>query len=230
MTLLAGGRYRQRLEHGLCRLFQDVIWLPDNPSIDARLAGHTDLNVFMPDPGHIIVAKDLRPHIVNCLTKDKIICLASGKQGSVYPRDAGLCICTTGEYTIYNPKTIDPVAIPYLSGTLIRVPQGYTKCSVSVVSDVAIITSDDAIAKSAADAEMDVLRIRPGNIELDGFEYGFIGGASFRIDSHTIAFTGTLGHHPDCRQILAFLRKHGAVPVFLSDDPLFDIGGAVVLP
>ncbi|MCD8117342.1 MAG: hypothetical protein LUE21_09570 [Oscillospiraceae bacterium] len=76
---------------------------------------------------------------------------------------------------------------------------------------------------------MDVLEITPGYIELSGYQYGFIGGASFRLDAHTIAFTGTLDRHPDKMRILSFLAKHSVKPVFLTDRPLFDVGGAVLL-
>ena len=77
---------------------------------------------------------------------------------------------------------------------------------------------------------MDVLRIRPGYIELIGYDYGFIGGAAFLINDHTLAFTGALDRHPDKDRILDFLAQHGVQPVFLTEVPIFDIGGAVALP
>ena len=77
---------------------------------------------------------------------------------------------------------------------------------------------------------MDVLQIRPGHIALEGYDYGFIGGASFLLDSNTLAFTGHLDVHPDRDRILDFLRQHGVSAVFLTESPVFDIGGAVRLP
>lgn len=233
MKLILGERYRDMLENGLRDLGQSVFWLPDNPDVDPRLAGHADLSLFRPDSRSIVTAEGMYNELVNILTdighnNNNVYALHKGiAQGKCYPADAGLCVCATGKYTIYNPKTIDPVAREYLSGTLIEVTQGYTKCSVSVVSDDAIITADDVIASRAAGAGMDVLKIAPGNILLKGFDHGFIGGATFLLKEDTLAFTGTLEKHPDKDQIMKFLQKHGVKPVFLTDEPIFDIGGAI---
>lgn len=72
-----------------------------------------------------------------------------------------------------------------------------------------------------------MLRIRPGYIELAGFDTGFIGGAAFRISERALAFTGRLDSHPDRADIEAFLRSRGIEPVYLTDRPAFDIGSAV---
>ena len=195
--LAIGRKYRSRLEEGLKRhTREDIFWLPDNPAVDERLAGHADLNVFSGN-GAIVVAKGLYSYIVKELTNIGVPVLPSGEQNSVYPKDAGLCVCRTGRYTIYNPKTSDPVLEPYLDSDRIFVNQGYTRCSVCVVSDEGIITADQAIASRASESGLDVLKITPGHIFLEGYDYGFIGGASFILSEDTIAFTGVLDKHPD---------------------------------
>ena len=107
--------------------------------------------------------------------------------------------------------------------------QGYAKCCACVVNEGAMITSDTGIAKAAARHGVDVLRIRPGYIELAGFDTGFIGGTAFRISERALAFTGRLDAHPDRADIEAFLRSRGIEPVYLTDRPAFDIGSAVPL-
>ena len=74
------------------------------------------------------------------------------------------------------------------------------------------------------------LDIAPGHIALEGFPYGFIGGAAFKISDDTMAFTGTLDEHPDGERIVGYLAEYGLGSVFLTDKPIFDIGGAVALP
>jgi hypothetical protein len=74
---------------------------------------------------------------------------------------------------------------------------------------------------------MHVLRIAPGAVVLDGFPYGFIGGASFKISEKNLAFTGRLDGHPDCERILSFLREREIEPLFLTQEPIFDIGSAI---
>lgn len=228
--LAIGGRYRALLQDSLALYTQEkILWLRDNPDVDKRLAGHADLSLFVGN-GAIITAKGLYPYIVNSLTNADLPIIPSETQGTKYPADAGLCICRTGKYTIYNPKTADQQALPYLDAAKISVNQGYTRCSVCVVSNEGIITADQAIASRASESGLDVLKITPGHIFLEGYDYGFIGGASFMLSEDAIAFTGVLDEHPDKDRILAFLQKHGKRPVFLTKDPIFDIGGAVALP
>lgn len=229
MKLAIGARYRCKLETTLQHHNVKVIWLPDNTDVDERLSGHADLSVFCAE-NTVIAANEAYPCIVNSLTFDGSIFRCSAKQCPAYPKDASLCVCHTGKYMIYNPRTADPIILERIHGIPIETNQGYTKCSVCVVSDDAIITSDDAIASRANKSGMDVLKIKPGHIELAGFDYGFIGGAAFLIGKNKLAFTGVLSAHPDEERILAFLNKYGLEPVFLTNDSIFDIGGAVALP
>ena len=132
---------------------------------------------------------------------------------------------------IYNPKTADPAAVNAIRNRqIVTVAQGYTKCAASIVNEHSIITADAGVWRAAKQYNINVLDITPGYIELQGFECGFIGGASFKLNEHMIAFTGTLDKHPDKDRILAFLAKHSQEPVFLTRDPVFDIGGAIALP
>ncbi len=151
----------------------------------------------------------------------------SREQGAEYPRDAGLCVCRTGRYTIYNPRTVDPAVLDILDGIPVTVSQGYARCAAAIVDDHSIITADAGVSRAAKAAGMDVLDIAPGHIALEGFEYGFIGGASLKIRDDTLAFTGTLDKHPDRERIFRFLADHGQKHIFLTDGPIFDIGGAI---
>lgn len=229
MKLAIGGRYREPLENALIRAGVEIVWLPDNPDVDKRLAGHADLSVFSADE-IVIATKHAASHIVNKLTNADVFITTTATQGVAYPNDASLCACYTGKYLIYNPKTIDPVITDLCPGIPIWVNQGYTKCSVCVISGDAIITSDSIVSRRAVKAGMDVLKIEQGHITLDGFPYGFIGGASFLLDKQRVAFTGSLDKHPDKIRILRFLEKHEKLPVFLTNNPIFDIGGGIPLP
>ena len=105
--------------------------------------------------------------------------------------------------------------------------QGYSRCSVCVVNDNAIITADEGICRSAKAHGIDVLKIRPGYIDLPGFDYGFIGGASFKLSDTKLAFTGGLDKHPDAERIIEFASLHNIDIVYITDKPAFDIGGAI---
>lgn len=229
MTVAIGERYARKLSDRLEKRGLTVLWLPENGDIDPRLSGHADLSLFA--AGKIAVAaKGIYPHIVNYLTNRGYSVIQAREQGPVYPSDAGLCLCPVGNYLIYNPKAADPAAVA-AAGERIPVPvaQGYTRCAALAVDDRSIITSDAGVSRAAKSAGLDVLHIRPGYIGLDGYDAGFIGGSAFAISDEVIAFTGVLDLHPDKERILGFLAAHGKRADFLTEDPIFDIGGAIAV-
>lgn len=97
------------------------------------------------------------------------------------------------------------------------------------MDESSVITSDGGIAAVAGKAGLNVLRIAPGHILLDGFETGFIGGAAFKLSPGLLAFTGRLDGHPDGERIESFLRARRVEPLYLTDSPVFDVGSAVLL-
>ena len=111
----------------------------------------------------------------------------------------------------------------------VNVNQGYTRCSTLVVNDKAVITADKSIEKGMKNNGVEVLLISAGNIVLEGFDYGFIGGASFS-DNNTIYFFGDITKHPDYNKIKEFTSKHNSIIAILcKTQPLTDIGGAVLI-
>ena len=74
---------------------------------------------------------------------------------------------------------------------------------------------------------IEVLEIKAGFIELEGFSEGFIGGAAFKIASDRLAFTGTLDRHPEKTRIESFLLDHGVLPVYLTKNSIFDVGSVI---
>jgi len=110
----------------------------------------------------------------------------------------------------------------------VKVRQGYTKCSVCVVDENSAITSDRNIYNALISNGIDTLLISEGYIDLDGYDYGFIGGSCGKISKNEIAFTGRFNKHPDCDRILEFLNARKIDAKFLTDKDIFDIGS--ILP
>ena len=109
----------------------------------------------------------------------------------------------------------------------INVNQGYTRCSTLVINDRAAITSDISIKNALESNGAEVLLISPGNIFLDGFDYGFIGGAGVSFDGKTVFF-GNVKKHPDYEKIRGFCKKYNSkLEILCEHIPLTDIGGAV---
>ena len=147
--------------------------------------------------------------------------------GRDYPQDVAFNAACTGRYFIHNLAATNEkllLAAKEMGMTLIDVQQGYTKCSVVVVDETSIITYDEGIIKACSRyPELDVLRIAPGFVRLDGYDTGFLGGASGRVGKEVI-FHGDLFAHPDFGAIVDFIEKRGLTCKWFSQFKLTDIG------
>jgi len=143
-----------------------------------------------------------------------------------YPDYLGFNGVFLDKYFIHNLKYTSPTLISQAENmglTLVNVRQGYTKCSCVVVDGSSIITADKGIISAlSACPDIDVLGISEGHVLLDGFEYGFIGGASGRV-GNSIVFNGDIKTHPDCDAIKAFIEGRGLEVVSFPGLKLYDI-------
>lgn len=234
-TVLIGEKYADSLAKPLEKLGIAPLFVPSNPFVDLLLAGHTDLSCFHARGEKVWLAPHLRgtPFASELEKLGAKPAFADIVQDKSYPHDAQLNIAPVGSTVIYNPKVSYLPAVEFLTSdcgyTAVKVRQGYAKCSVLTVDEHSLITPDAGIARAARGAGLDVLEASPGGVALDGFEYGFIGGAGFKLSETELAFTGILNYHPDKARILSFLAARGIEPVYLTNNPIFDIGSAIPL-
>jgi len=157
--------------------------------------------------------------------------IEAGKpQKAIYPDDVGLNACIIGDKLLHNFKYTDPVIALYAKARCIdaySVNQGYTKCSVCVLSSDKIITSDNGIHELALKCGIISLLISSGNIKLDGYNTGFIGGCCGKLSANKIAFTGRLDSHPDAEKIFNFIDEAKIEITYLTDEPIFDVGSII---
>ena len=215
----------------------EVLTVRPLPNVAAPIASHPDIQmcrlgchdnspVFIPGPDSLAV-----------LSRD-------------YPGDVRYNAACTGKYFIHNLAYTDPEllriatdltpncnnattglapncnnATTGLARCCINVKQGYAKCSCVVVDEDSIITYDAGIARACMAAGVNVLVVRPGHVVLNGYDTGFIGGASGRIDD-TIVFCGDVLAHPDGRMIVDWIESRGLECKWF-DFPLTDIGSII---
>lgn len=144
-----------------------------------------------------------------------------------YPRDIGLNAAMFGDNLICNVKHTNKKILDFAKKSgknIIDVKQGYAKCSVCIVDEHSVITSDVSIYKEAARNKLEVLLIEKGHINLNGYDYGFIGGCSGLIHKNILAFTGNIKFHPDYETIKNFCEGRGVKIVSLSWQKLYDYG------
>ncbi len=232
-ALLYGERYADILEIPLEKLQIYSILVPDNPFVDPRLAGHSDLSLLYAGEGKFFAAAFLKEsRTAETLRQAGVdLCYPQERQNRLYPHDAQFNLCISGDHVIFNPKTASEEIVDFLTNERRFVPipcrQGYSRCACCIVDECSLITEDRGIATAAKKAGFDVLLISDSFIDLEGFPYGFLGGASFKISSDQLALTGTLIGHPDYDRIIEFLSARGMELLFLTKKRAFDIGSAI---
>lgn len=149
-----------------------------------------------------------------------------------YPNNIQYNVTMMGRFAIHNFNYTDEKILDYINKKnliKINVKQGYSKCSICIVDENSIITSDKGIYKSVKQYGIDCLIIRPGNINLFQLDYGFIGGCTGFISKNEIAFLGDVKKHPDYELIKKFIKSKNKEIVSLSKEQLLDLGSIIPL-
>lgn len=230
--IIVGEKYRKLLKSALIQNNLSPIWLKNNEFVDERLSGHCDLMAAHLGGRRVAVCKFLKNSqlLDNAEIPEEVEQLTvPDPTGKAYPMDAGLNFCIIDRKLIYNPNTANSAVVSELDCEMIPCKQGYTKCSICVVDENAIITADSKIAQIATENGVEALLVEKGLAALDGFEYGFIGGASFKIDRNIIAFTGIIKNTYERNRIEIFLSRRDIEVIYLTEHELFDIGSAIPL-
>ena len=174
-----------------------------------------------------------------CTTLDKKLpserlVYCNEKAGKKYPKNIILNFLFQNNALFGKLSAIDKNLLDYCRVNNIKtvnVNQGYARCSTLVLNNNAAVTSDLSIEKALKNNGVEVLLVSTGNIVLDGYDYGFIGGASGKIDDNTVAFFGNIKNHPDYKRIENFCKYNKAsIRIICKDMPLIDIGGIVKIP
>jgi hypothetical protein len=207
-----------------------VLKVPGDPRFSAPVSSHADMQCHFLSGGKGFCTNEL---LQRRFAAAGIFLLQTNVYDfSQYPQDCSLNAARIGHLIFANPKCLCPElkqAYQKQGLHLIPVQQGYAKCSIVPVNEDAAITEDSGIADAVQSAGIDVLRLRPGAVALQGYPYGFIGGTCGKIAKNKLAFAGCIMRHPEARQILSFLQKHHVQAVSLIDGPLQDIGGILPL-
>jgi len=220
----------EEIRGNLRALDLEPVAIPRTGLVERPISGHPDIQVFVhenrifchPDISRSFIAKiEARAEVVLCATR--LSC--------AYPDDIPYNVACTGSHAFHHAGSIDPAIREYLSSkniALVGVRQGYAKCTTLVVDAGAIVTADRSIHEAASLHGIESLEISPGSIDLPGYRYGFIGGATGACGNMLLC-TGTLEHHPDYKKIAAFISGRGKRIVPLSRRPAVDLGTILII-
>lgn len=229
MRLIIGEKYTDEIRE-LTELGCNVITFKPNPYLDEEINSHADINFFNCNNGNIVLSDAVKGETEPFL-KDFSLVECNGIK-SPYPSDISLNCAIIGRYLLCNTKHVaEEIKLLCSSNNieLLHTNQGYSKCSVCVLNDRAVITESSTIASLLKNYQIDVLQIRQGYVALSDKHYGFIGGASGMVDDTTLYFSGDISAHPDYNRIIEFLYKYNIKPVFNKSRKLSDFGGFIKL-
>ena len=208
----------------------NTLVINDSPFLPEPVKSHADLqllhmgnNVIFCQNEHLFLGESEQKFSFNKIKE---------KTGNKYPEDVRLNCAVIGDKIICNVKTVskDILEYAYINNyKVINVNQGYAKCSVCVLNENAIITDDESIFRATQNFLNDAELISKGSIVLKGYNYGFIGGCSGKIDKKKIAFNGRLESHKDYNKIIDIIQRNNIEVVELCNSPLTDIGGILPL-
>ena len=218
-------RITHDVEYALLNYADKIIKLPPHPALAAPVASHPDMLIWSFER-KIVTYEDYfsiaQNELLELCSLGFELVTEKACPNAVYPRDVRLNCAVVGNHALANLKYTSE-RIKNSSLELLHTNQGYTKCATVVVNDNAIITSDPSVFNAAMQAGIDALKISEGHVRLDGYDTGFIVGATGVTDNEVL-FTGALSSHPDAESIKEFCARHGKRAVSLSPAPLYDYG------
>ncbi len=202
-----------------------TISVPLSHLVDTPLSGHPDIQLFLHEK-NLFVQPDIDNSFLHKIDRYVNIIQCTTRLKRSYPDDTPYNIACTGTIAIHKNDSTDKCILEYFLQNkinIINTRQGYSKCSTLIVDESSIITADKSIHNAAMSAGIDSLLITHGHVDLPGYNYGFIGGASGKF-RNTIYLTGRINHHPDAVRIRSFIESRGLNLIFLSDQKIFDSG------
>ncbi|MEQ2400599.1 DUF6873 family GME fold protein [Peptoniphilus hominis (ex Hitch et al. 2025)] len=200
-----------------------IVRTKSNKNLMKGLDTHPDILVHPLPSGELVVDRDNLEYYKKFFP-DKNIIPSHSSLSKKYPKDVPLNAFTFKNYFIHNLKFTDQVLLDYYKNSgyeMKNIKQGYGKCSSLVTNDF-IITSDGGIYESLRDF-IPIYKIKHGEIRLQNFNYGFIGGAS-GVLGKKIFFTGDFSHHSSHEEILKIIKKYDYEIEILSDETIEDFG------
>ena len=234
---LIGENQNEYIKSGLIKNGFNVICLPADNRLAKPVSSHADMLILLLD--NTVFCNEIyyqnNKEIFDFIRSYGYeISPSSFLVSSEYPQDIALNQAVIGTSILGREDSVAKSIIDYASSrgyTYRNIKQGYAKCSTLVLNENAIISADKSVISAAKSLDVDTLQIYNGasEIELCGYDYGFIGGAS-AVYGNTVFFFGDITLHSPGSKIAEFCQKHGFSINSLGKQKLCDIGGAIILP
>ena len=200
----------------------NVVLTPHLDHIYTTICGHTDIMVHKLCDKTIVAEPTVSNYFKEKMPEIEVI----------YPYDIAYNAVRIGNNIICNNNFTDSKIIEFANKNglnLLNTKQGYAKCSICVISNEAVITSDKNIQSVLNKNNVDVLMVDDNKIKLENFEHGFIGGATGLLNENTLAVNGNIERHTNYKEIIEFCNKYGVDVISLNNEEINDIGSIMVV-
>lgn len=183
---------------------------------------HADVQVLHIGENKLLCCKEAYEYYKETMPDFDIISLKK-ELGEDYPNDCALNCAIIGNKAVCKVNSLDGY-----NCEILFVNQGYAKCSTCIIDKNAVLTSDKSIEKICKANSLDTLYIDSKGIILDGYDYGFIGGACGKLSKDVLAICGNIDSLSMASEIKSFCRNYNIYTESLCDGPVCDIGS--ILP
>lgn len=208
----------------------ETLKVEKSADLDSEISCHTDLLFNYCGNKQAVIAPNQM--ILNKRIKELgcRVDVAEFEPFSPYPNDILLNSAIINENMLCKKNATSKYLMDFTEQNNIKIfdsKQGYSKCSICIVNEKAIITEDNGITSLLKNSQIDVLKIESGFIRLSDIHHGFLGGASGKIGKNKIFFNGNLEEHPSYKAIIKFLQFYNVEPIFDKSYKLTDIGSII---
>lgn len=226
MKIIIDSRMREIEKEYLSRFGELIEVLPQDSVYD-EISGHPD--IFFCKLNNVLFRSPSLKMDLGVVGNDSV--------NTKYPNDVKYNVCQIGNNVIHNFEFTDKSILEYIDKhklDKIQVNQGYSNCSISVVSDSSCITSDVGIYEVLKLRNIDCLLLNDNNIKLlnrNGLETnmkGFIGGATCVIENNFILF-GDSDYLQNKMDLLKFLNKYNLELIDFKGLNIYDYGGVITI-
>lgn len=206
-----------------------VVASKNHPNLDKYIADHPDLSIHPVNSKKFIVAKELYDYYKDELKDFDIELIPSYNEIlSKYPKDCLLNVGRIGSSYIHNNYTDIRLEDELENNKInhIFVKQGYSKCSTLDLNYDTIITQDKGIHKAVKNSGYNSYLIEPGDILLEGYNTGFIGGVGGLISKNKMLLSGNPKTYTYGDKLINILEEYEIEPIF-PDLCFTDIGSII---
>ncbi len=198
--------------------------------LDRPVGSHADMLICKID-NTVFCYKDY--YLENKVTFSKIVehgyelKFVSSKCDSIHPNDIALNVLIIGKKVFCKKENTAPEILEYAMQNhyeIIDIKQGYSACSTLVLNEKSAITGDTGVARVLFTHGIDVALIDTSLIVLNGYNSGFIGGASGVIDDKIYLF-GPDKILKSNNEAMALIDKCNLEIISILHDQVYDFGG-----